>query len=55
MFQQTTLKPEVEDVSQEYIDQAKGTAESELDEKTSHVNKNIEKIDKELDTRGQVY
>ncbi len=42
---------EVEDVSQEYIDQAKGTVESELDEKaTAHVNKNIKKIDKELDT-----
>ena len=42
---------EEQDVSQEYIDQAKGTVESELDERaTAHVNKNIENIEKELDT-----
>ena len=40
---------EIEDVSQEYIDQAKGTVESELDEKaTAHVNKNIKRLMKSL-------
>ena len=40
---------EEQDGSQEYIDQAKGTVESELDERaTAHVNKNIENIEKSL-------
>ena len=37
------------DVSQEYLDQAKGTIEADLDQKaTEHVNDNIQTIDKEL-------
>ena len=36
-------------VSQEYLDQAKGTIEAELDQKaTAHVNDNIQTIDNEL-------